>query len=44
MTDRMMIIIDIAGVLIAFAGWLTVKSAARKRAKQLARRVVHPAE
>ena len=44
MTDRMMIIIDVTGVLIAFAGWLTVKFAARNRARQLAKRVVHPAE
>jgi len=44
MTDRMMIIIDVAGVLIAVAGWLTVKLAARNRARQLAKRAVHPAE
>jgi hypothetical protein len=44
MTDRMMIIIDVAGVLIALAGWLTAKFAARNRAKQLARRSIHPAD
>jgi hypothetical protein len=44
MTDRMMIIIDIAGALIAFAGWFTVRTAARNRARYMASRSRHPAE
>jgi hypothetical protein len=43
-TDRMMIIIDIVGALIAVAGWLTAKVAARNRARYLASRRTHPAE
>jgi hypothetical protein len=40
----MMIIIDIVGALIAVAGWLTAKVAARNRARYLASRRTHPAE
>jgi hypothetical protein len=44
MTDTMMIIINVAGALIAIAGWLTARMAARNRARYLEARATHPAE
>lgn len=44
MTDRVMLIIDAAGLLIAVAGLVLGKLMARNRARYLASRTRHPAE
>jgi hypothetical protein len=44
MTDNDLLIVSIAGFLIAIAGWLAAKYTAWRRKKQLTERAAHPAE